>query len=454
LRLKRVLFIFRRDLRIQDNTALHAALKAAEEVVPCFIFTPDQIEHNPYRSDRSLQFMLESLEDLSEEFKKKNRKLYFFYGNPHKVLEECIHKLEIEGVFLNNDYTPYSIGRDKLLEDVCKKYGIAFVPFEDLLLHPIEETLKENGMPYTIFTPFFRHGSKLKVRPPLNSSHTSFYSKPITFCENNAILKKILPERQKQKKGGRKECLKILKDLSSFKNYTKTHDIPALDATTHLSAHLKFTTCSIREVYYAIVKELGGHSDLIHALFWRDFFTQIGFHFPHVFEGAFKTKFNKMEWSDSRSSFKRWCEGNTGFPIVDAGMRELNQTGFMHNRLRLITASFLVKDLHLNWQWGEKYYAQHLIDYDPAVNNGNWQWVASTGCDAQPFFRIFNPWTQQKKFDPQCLYIKKWIPELNALSPQMIHDWENQHVNYTAYPPPMVDHSKEAKLALAAYQKI
>lgn len=453
--MKRALFIFRRDLRLQDNRGLYSALRAADEVILCFIFSPEQIEQNPYRSDRGLQFMIESLEDLENEIFRHKGKLYIFYGKPEKIVEKCIEKLDVSGVFVNQDYTPYSIQRDKKIEAICKKYSVYFQADQDLLLHPIEETLKADGKPYTIFTPFYRHASKFDVAEPEQIQDSRFFNKAIDFSAEKSIYKKIIQNRQRQVKGGREEGLKILKNLESFSMYASERDFPPLDKTTHLSPHLKFNTCSIREVYNAIIKHFGSNSELIRSLYWRDFYTLIAFHFPYVFERAFKSKFDNIHWKNDKSSFRLWCEGKTGFPIVDAGMRELNQTGFMHNRVRMITASFLVKDLHINWQWGEKYFAQHLIDYDPAVNNGNWQWSASTGCDAQPYFRIFNPWSQAKKFDPDCQYIKKWVPELNMLPSKVIHAWqlEKYHGLCKDYPSPSIDHFKEAKIALDSYRK-
>lgn len=455
--MKRALFIFRRDLRLHDNRGLLAALNASDEVILSFIFTPDQIEKNSFKSNRCLQFMVESLEDLGNDISKHKGNLYLFYGNPEDIVQNCIEKLNIEGVFVNHDYTPYSIQRDRKINEVCNRNSISFQASHDLLLHPIGDTLKSNFQPYTIFTPFYQNASKLDVcTPEINQDHSRYYTKEISFAENHSIYKKILKKREIQAPGGRQECLKILKHLSQFSTYATERNFPSENKTTHLSAHLKFTTCSVREIYYAILNNLGSDSELIRALYWRDFFTLIGHHFPYIYEGAFKTKFNALDWEINQEKFNQWCEGKTGFPIVDAGMRELNQTGFMHNRVRMIVASFLVKDLHLNWQWGEKYFAQRLIDYDPAVNNGNWQWAASTGCDAQPYFRIFNPWLQAKKFDALCQYIKKWVPELDAFSPAIIHTWylEKNHILSKDYPAPIVDHSKEAAIALESYKKI
>ena len=226
-----------------------------------------------------------------------------------------------------------------------------------------------------------------------------------------------------------------------------------MEGTTRLSAHHKFGTISIRESYWVVKRELGNSSQLITELYWRDFFTHVAFHFPHVFKGAFREEYNGLEWSKSKKNFDAWCEGKTGFPIVDAGMRQLKETGWTHNRVRMITASFLVKDLHIDWRWGEKFFAQHLVDYDPAVNNGNWQWVAGSGCDAAPYFRVFNPWTQQKKFDQDVKYIKKFIPELEKLTAKQIHDWEKRQVDGIAYPAPIIDHAEARKETLKRYGK-
>lgn len=450
----RTLFIFRRDLRLEDNSGLIFALKSSEEVIPCFIFTPEQIKKNPYHSSHCLQFMIESLKDLENSLKKKGGNLYLFFGHPEKIVEQCIAKLHIDAVIVNRDYTPYSSKRDQKIESTCSKKNIPFLSFDDCLLHPPEEGLKADGKPYTIFTPYYRNASRLEVLPPSPNRHTNYSSLSIPFAKNRELYDKILPKRTSLLPGGRSAALKILKKISAFSNYTKTRDEPEKDATTHLSAHLKFTTISPRELYFAIKKELGSHSELIRSLFWRDFFTSIAWNFPHVFEGAFHKKFNTIKWENNKQLFRLWREGKTGFPIVDAGMREMNQTGFMHNRVRMIAASLLIKDLHIDWRWGEKYFAQTLIDYDPAVNNGNWQWVASTGCDAQPYFRIFNPWRQAVKFDKDCGYIKRWVPELKSLPSKAIHEWflkKNQELS--DYPIPIACHTKEAAKTLAYYKK-
>jgi len=456
---KKALFIFRRDFRLEDNTGLIFSLQHAETVIPAFIFTPEQIEHNAYRSEHCLKFMLESLEDLDNQLKEKGSNLYLFRGKPEEVVAHCLLELGIDALIINQDYTPYSKERDKKLENLCKSHCIAFRSFDDALLHPPEETLKSDGQSYSIFTPYFRNASKLEISPPVSNTAINYHHGSIAFAENPSLLSEMLSKQKTIKNtlvGGRTEALKILKKLSSFSQYELLRDFPSEDYSTHLSAYLKFTVCSAREVYAAICRQQSPHHDLIRALYWRDFFTGIAFSFPHVFTGAFHQKFDKLEWSNDKKVFQKWCDGVTGFPIVDAGMREMNQTGFMHNRVRMLVASFLVKDLHIDWRWGEKYFAQTLVDYDPAVNNGNWQWAASTGCDAQPYFRIFNPWNQQKKFDVDCVYIKKWVPELKDLSPKTIHEWYDgkHHYAHVKYPVPIVDHAVESKEALEAYRAI
>lgn len=456
-RFQRTLFIFRRDLRLEDNTGLIHALTSSQKVIPAFIFTPEQINQNPYRSDASLQFLIESLEGLDQNLKEQGGQLYLFFGKPEEVVQKLIQEKHLDHVVANRDYTPYSQKRDEEIQKVCKAHKLSFEIIDDALLHPPEETVKKSGSSYEIFTPYYRRASKFPVALPQSNCSKNYFSEPIASAESKALYSKLLPIRSSSLavKGGREEAEKKLMKLGEFASYSKERDFPALQKTTQLSAYLKYTLLSPREVYHAIAAHFGADHELIRALYWRDFFTMIAFYSPHVFKGAFHKKFNQLSWNSNIEAFQKWCEGRTGFPIVDAGMRQLHQTGFMHNRLRLITASFLVKDLHINWQWGEKYFAQKLIDYDPALNNGNWQWVASTGCDAQPYFRIFNPWSQQKKFDPECLYIKKWIPELTDLSSETIHHWNERSrrpSNFT-YPEPIIDHTQEAKQALTRYKK-
>src|SRR5581483_2326939 len=284
----------------------------------------------------------------------------------------------------------------------------------------------------------------------------SFFSGEIKKSIDETVYAQLLLQCNKNTflQGGREEAQQLLKNVRDLKSYGRTHDYPAYD-TSHLSAHLKFGTLSVREVYYAIMQSLDVPHFLIRQLYWRDFFIYIAFNHPTVFGHPFKKRYEHIPWKTDKTLFNAWCTGTTGFPIVDAGMRELNTTGFMHNRIRMIVASFLVKDLHINWLWGERYFAQKLIDYDPAVNNGNWQWIASTGCDAQPYFRIFNPWLQQKTYDPQCEYIKKWIPELADETPKTIHNWFNiDHSRIKNYRRPIVNHAQESAIAKTMYKAL
>lgn len=450
------LFIFRRDLRLNDNTALRKALENSNQVIACFIFDSAQVtEKNKYRSMNAMQFMVESLKDLGEQLKAKGGKLYLFSGTTSDIVESLITEHKIEAVYVNQDYTPFSVKRDEQIKKICIHHHIEFISCHDALLTEPYTVLTGGGVPYSMFTPFFRNASHIPVDPVQPLARTAvFYTKAIKGAQTTAIYKEIVPHDNPHiwVHGGRENAKKIIRNLHHFVHYKKERDIPAL-STTDLSAHNKFGTISIRELYHAIADQLGKDHLLIQQLYWRDFFTHIAYHSPFVFGAPFKEKYANIRWNEDKEMFKRWCTGTTGFPIVDAGMRQLNATGYMHNRVRMIVGSFLVKDLLINWQWGERYFAQQLIDYDPAVNNGNWQWVASTGCDSQPYFRIFNPWLQQKKFDPDCKYIKEWVPELKDIPSQALHHWYAKHQNFkTEYPAPMVDHGTQSTLVKNIYK--
>lgn len=455
-RYKLSLHIFRRDLRLIDNTALREALESSESVIPCFIFDKRQIEDNAYKSSASLQFMAKSLQELDEALKQKGSKLYCFYGIAEEIIEQILSEKKIEAVYVNRDYTPFSIARDAVLETLCIKHSAIFRTYNDALLNEPEDIFKKDGTPFTIFTYFMRRAKYFHVREPETNRMSNYFKGTISNTNTDGFKKLLkLNNPNLAVKGGRNEGLKLLKAIHKLTDYDTVRNIPALDGTTHLSAHHKFGTVSIRETFSAILNTFNHQHSLITECYWRDFFTHIAFHFPHVFAGAYHEKYNKIKWKENKKHLRAWCEGMTGFPIVDAGMRELNTTGYMHNRVRMITASFLCKDLHLDWHLGEKYFAQQLVDYDAAVNNGNWQWAASTGCDAQPYFRIFNPWLQQAKFDPDCLYIKKWIPELAHISPKSIHKLATDAPDkLTNYPRPIVDHSKQRIIAKDMYKSV
>jgi deoxyribodipyrimidine photo-lyase len=451
------LFVFHRDLRFSDNRGLLRALAQSEQVIPCFIFDPIQVGNkNSYRSTNAIQFMIASLQELDEQLHKRDGKLYIFYGHTLDVIKKLITHEQIDAVFCNHDYTPFALKRDKEIEHLCHQNNRAFIQEHDLLLHEPEQIHTGDGSPYSVFTAFYKKSLTIPVDKPLPPVPGTFYTKRIDEAEPKEIYKKILPEHNEHIKvaGGRSEAITILKNIKKHKDYATTRDFPGLDDTTKLSAHFKFGTVSIREAYWYIAKELGANHPLLRQFYWRDFFTHVAYHSPFVFGHAFHEKYNKLPWKNNEADFKAWCEGKTGFPIVDAGMRQLNATGWMHNRVRMIVASFLVKDLHIDWRWGEKYFAQHLVDYDPCVNNGNWQWSASTGCDAQPYFRIFNPWLQQVKFDPECTYIKEWVPELKDVDVKTIHSWNTSKHVLKNYPKPIVDHAIESAKAKMVYKNV
>ena len=450
---KLALFLFRRDLRLDDNTGLIAAHGMSEKVAPCFIFDPRQVERHEYRSLHALQFMLESLDQLAADLEQRGGRLHLLHGEAPAALAEKLAQWKPQAVFVNRDYTPFSLSRDRDLEQCCRQLGVHFHSYGDALLHEPEEVAKEDGTPYTVYTPFMKTASKLEVRKAQPFQFDNFASLPAAL--GLKTVRTWFPPLTSTKlaaTGGRTGALRLLERLGEFANYDNERDYPALAATTGLSAHNKFGTCSIRELYWEIVQKLGAFHTLIRELFWRDFFTHIAYHFPHVFKGAFHAHYDRIEWGNEKDKFEAWRSGQTGYPIVDAGMRELSATGYMHNRVRMIVASFLTKDLHIDWHWGEKHFAQQLVDYDPAVNNGNWQWAASTGCDAQPYFRIFNPWLQQQKFDAQAEYIKHWIPELAAQPPSVIHRGLADGQLVSGYPAPIVDHLEEKARAQKMYE--
>ncbi len=446
------IFVFRRDLRTFDNIGLINSLKMSKKVIPCFFLNPEQFKNNQYKGQPSLNFMYESLKNLNRELLEKGSKLFIFNG---KMMETVLRNLKVDSVFINKDYTPYGIDRDIKLEKLCDKLGIKLNSYEDYLLHPPDLILKKDLSPYKKFSPFFKAAKKLPVKSPQKNNLKNYYNGIIKYSLSLNEVEKILKYNPNSEAipGGRNNALNIFRNLKNFKFYSTERDIPSLEKTTHLSPHLKFGTISIRETFYEIKNNLGISHPLITQLYWRDFFTYIGFNFPYVLGKCFYQKYENLKWQNNEVYFDAWKSGRTGFPIVDAGMRQLNKTGFMHNRVRMIVASFLCKDLLIDWRKGEKYFAQHLSDYDPLVNNGNWQWAAGTGCDSVPYFRIFNPWLQQEKFDRDCLFIKKWVPELKNLKPKEIHNLNKNFPNGLKYPKPIVDHQERKKIVLKIYKR-
>ena len=330
---------------------------------------------------------------------------------------------------------------------------MAFTACGDALLAEPEEVATGQGTPYQVFTPFWRATRPRPVPEPRRLGRrleSRLFRGRIGFAIPRSHDRERLggPPRPLHVRGGRRRGLALLADLGRLGDYATTRDLPAEDGTSSLSAHHKFGTVSIRESYHALAAAFGPDAELLRQLAWRDFFTHLAFHHPRVFGAPFRAEYAALEWDDDEERFAAWREGRTGFPLVDAGMRQLATTGWMHNRVRMVAGSFLTKDLHLDWRWGEQHFARHLVDYDPAVNNGNWQWVASTGADAQPYFRIFNPWTQQARFDPDARYVRRWVPELAGLDAGTIHRLDRRHPpGLAGYPRPIVDHRKESARA-------
>lgn len=455
---KRVVHIFRRDLRLQDNTALARAAAQADEVVPLFCLDPRQIESHPYRSEFGLRFLLESLVDLDVSLREQGTRLRVVWGKADDMVPKVVQSLHASAVYFNRDYTPFSRSRDESIRRALALFDCETHQFADCLLHEPGEVRKGDGQPYTVFTPFYKRAQQLGVRQPDSSVPDNWFKGEIedeltSWQERLSSYVAVIGTYR----GGRTAGLGALSQIAKFVSYKEMRNLPAVEGTTRLSPHHKFGTVSPRETHSAILHAFGEGHELIRELYWRDFFTHIAANFPRVFDGAFYQQYDQVPWVNDEKAFARWCSGETGFPIVDAGMRELNSTGFMHNRARMIVASFLTKDLHINWQWGERYFATKLVDYDPSVNNGSWQWAASTGCDAQPYFRIFNPWLQQEKFDSECVYIKRWLPELRDISAKRIHQIPQLGERLTPnYPAPMVDHvvaKKQAEMMLGQVVK-
>lgn len=432
------IFIFTRDLRLDDNTTLMTALEESKTVIPIFIFNPAQInDSNKYKSNNCLQFMCECLDSLNEELIKKKSKLIYFYDDPVVVIKNLIeNNKNINSVYINIDYTPFAKKREESIREFCEKHKpnpINFTCQEDYLLNNVDVVKNSSSAPYVKYTPFYTASKAIKVRNPVKNEHKNYYSND-SICTGstgkckfpNEFKKNIHNFYEKNPNvivhGGKTQMLKILKNIKQFSKYNAERDYMALDKTTHLSAYLKFNVVSIRELYYFIKKTLPPSSKLIVQLYWRDFYMYILHHNQHVIGNNMKTSLRYIKWENDKKLFDKWVQGKTGFPIVDAGMRQLNKTGYMHNRCRMIVANFLVKIMLIDWRWGEKYFATQLVDYDPANNNGGWQWSASTGTDSQPYFRYFNPFSQSAKYDNDCTYIKKWVPELANVDNKTIHD--------------------------------
>ncbi len=420
--MKTTIFWFRRDLRLNDNIALFEALSKKNNVVPLFIFDEHILEELP-SDDSRVHFIYKSLQSIHNQLQQYNSSLLVRKGKPEEVWANLLQEYTIDSVFMNRDYEPYAIKRDAEIKKLLDNHHIQLLSYKDQVIFEESEVMKADGTPYTVFTPYKNKWLSLfksvDIKPSIN--YKNFHQTLYHFPSLKELGRVASPIRVKD------FSLDIVDDYETKRNF------PALDSTSYLGPHLRFGTISIRQVITQLSNE---NAVFLSELIWREFFMQILFHFPKVVSHNFRAKYDGIKWLNQESDFQRWCKGTTGYPMVDAGMRQLNQTGYMHNRVRMVVASFLCKHLLIDWRLGEAYFAQKLLDYELASNNGNWQWAAGTGCDAAPYFRVFNPTEQAKKFDAQNEYIKKWIPEIDT----------------DKYPEPMVDHSFARNRAINKYK--
>ena len=425
------IFWFRRDLRLDDNAALFHALKCGYKVLPIFIFDKNILDKLENKKDGRVEFIHQALSEIQEKLISLESSLLVKIGSPREVWKNLVEDFEIAEVFTNHDYEKYAIERDKEIGEMLNANGIAFYTFKDQTIFEKKEILSGAGTPYTVFTPYSR-----KWKETLNDFYLKSY--PTESYFQNFVKTPIfqIPSLQEigfEEIGNVFPKNEIREEL--IKKYDELRDIPSVIGTSRLSVHLRFGTVSIRKL---VQKAKVLNEKWLNELIWRDFYMNILYNFPHISEGkSFRKEYDNIVWRNNEMEFQKWCDGKTGYPIVDAGMRELNATGFMHNRVRMITASFLIKHLLIDWRWGEAYFVEKLLDFDFSANNGGWQWASSSGCDAAPYFRIFNPTSQTQKFDPELKYIKKWIPELNSFD----------------YPKPIVEHSFARERVLKVYKE-
>lgn len=424
-------FWFRRDLRLEDNNGLLQALKNGLPVLPVFIFDANILDSldNPF--DKRVQFIHQEVERINTELKKYNSALLVKYGKPVEIWNELFKQHNITNIYTNRDYEPYAKERDAAVNEIAHQYSSELLLFKDHVVFEWNEVLKDDGKPYTVYTPYSK---KWKLR----YQNEGLPAYPTEKYLNNFIKLELQNIITLQQMGFKKEIFDFPRrsfDKSDvIKNYDKTRDFPAVNGTSRLGLHLRFGTISIRALAKSAVK---ANEKYLNELIWRDFYQTILKHFPHVVTRSFKPKYDAIPWRNDEADFEKWATGQTGYPMVDAGMRELVTTGYMHNRVRMVVGSFFTKHLLLDWRKGEAFFAKHLLDFDLASNNGGWQWAAGTGCDAAPYFRIFNPTTQITKFDKEHKYLKKWIPELE---------------DPFKYPKPMVEHKFARQRALDTYK--
>ncbi|MDD4992880.1 MAG: deoxyribodipyrimidine photo-lyase [Paludibacter sp.] len=425
-----VVFWFRRDLRLEDNAGLYHALQSEMPVLPLFIFDTEILSQLDDKQDRRVDLIHQVLCKMSQTLEQIGSTLIVKVGKPLEVFQQLTSEYEIKSVYTNRDYEPNALKRDKVIENYLKAKNIVFQTYKDQVIFEWNEVLKSNGEPYIIFTPY----SKVWKANLGEDNCKSFNSE--NWVENfSKTDKQAIPDLTEIgfQKTDYLYSPPVLNE-NVVLTYEETRNLPAIEGTTGLSTHLRFGTISVRQL---VAKAVTLNEQWLNELIWREFFMSILVHFPYIVNAAFKRKYDSIEWRNNETEFEYWCKGKTGYPIVDAGMRQLNETGWMHNRVRMIVASFLTKHLLIDWRWGEAYFASKLLDYDLSANNGNWQWAAGCGCDAAPYFRVFNPTEQTKKFDPELKYIRKWVKDFDSL----------------AYPQPIVEHAFARNRALEVYKK-
>lgn len=429
--MEKAIFWHRRDLRINDNAGLFKALSAGFTVQPIFIFD-ETILSKLKPSDQRVLFIHQQLEIIKKQYQAAGSDLLVFVGDPVQLIPQIAKELNCRAVFTNRDYEPYALTRDKSIFDQLQKLSIEFIGKKDHVIFEKNEVLKNDGLPYTVFTPYSRKWKERAIEHPITcypSEELTAHLVQTTTPSKLVSLKELGFDSEQLVTFPASEAI-----TSIINNYEATRDIPAINGTSKLSVHLRFGTISIRSL---ALKAQQTNEKFLNELIWRDFYQMIIFHFPHSVERSFRSDYDRIVWENNMDHFAAWCVGKTGYPLVDAGMRELNETGHMHNRVRMVVASFLTKHLLLDWRLGERYFAEKLLDFELASNIGGWQWAAGSGCDAAPYFRVFNPTSQQEKFDPKFTYIKKWIPEFGT----------------AAYPQPIVEHKWARERVLARYKE-
>ena len=425
------IFWFRRDLRLLDNAGLYHALKGDSPVVPVFIFDKIILDQLEEKKDKRVEFIHDALIEMQEKLERIQSSLEVYFGTPEEAFEKLISDYDVQTVFTNHDYELYAIERDERIKNLLAKKNIDLKTYKDQVIFEKDEVLKDDGKPYTVYTPYSRKWKAMltdfyiKSYPAEKYYKNFFKQSPQSIPSLGSMGFKATGKSFPSKNPG--------EDL--LKHYDETRDFPGIEGTSRLGIHLRFGTISIRKLV-AKAKEV--NAVFLNELIWREFYMSILWHFPHVGRHkAFKPEYDNIKWRNNEDEFEKWCKGKTGYPIVDAGMRQLNETGYMHNRVRMITASFLCKHLLIDWRWGEAYFSEKLLDFDFAANNGGWQWVAGSGCDAAPYFRIFNPQLQTEKFDKDLKYIKRWVPEFQEFD----------------YPKPIVEHTAARDRCLKVYKE-